>query len=141
MKMAWMMAAAVVAMSAGDAVAGEPYIVDEVAVGNVDSVYVREPGGLFIDTALLKPKRDTVLWVDVHFSRPLSTGQQTSMAMLQEQAKATAGDRVEVKFAYQEDPTVNVVSGPSMASRLAVDKANNVRRSGAIAVNSTILEP
>lgn len=106
----------------------------------VDSLYVREHNGLFIETRLLpKSRRDKDLWALVRYPVPGNARGGSELTQVPSDMALRAGDKVEV---YLGEGNSTISSGPIAAparvvrllhsdTRLAVDPVRGASRDGA----------
>ena len=67
-------------------------------VGKIQSVYVEEYKGVFVDQAVVGSGSGKPLWVYVTFAQPLADGRMFATAMLTVDPRAEPGDLVELQM-------------------------------------------
>ncbi|MFN0041488.1 MAG: hypothetical protein ACKVP2_18405 [Burkholderiales bacterium] len=73
-----------------------------IATGKVDSVYVEEYPGLFIDSRFALGLPDRPRWARVQFAPALPDGQSSAIASVEPTLQLAKGDRVEVRLMQGE---------------------------------------
>jgi hypothetical protein len=68
-------------------------------VGTVESVFVEQYPGIYVDRDVAQQDTPGPAWVHVKFSEPLEDGRTFAIAMLPADMRAKTGDRVEMRFA------------------------------------------
>ena len=68
-------------------------------VGVVESIFVEQYPGIYVDREIAHPDQPGPAWVHVKFSEPLEDGRTFAIAMLPPDIQVKPGDRVEMRFA------------------------------------------
>ena len=72
-------------------------------VGTVESVFVEQYPGIYVDRDIAQQDLKTPAWVHIKFSEPLEDGRTFAIAMLPADMRAKTGDRVEMRFADNDN--------------------------------------
>lgn len=109
----WFAAAVLVAGCATDnSVGGTSHI------GKVQSVFVEQPGGLFVDRQMAKADAGTPVWVYVTFDHPLQDGSRFATAVLEQDPGVEPGDLVQLRFAQDGEPGAGVTPARNQVTAL-----------------------
>ena len=73
-----------------------------IATGKVDSVYVEEYPGLFVDSRFALGLPDRPRWARIRFAPALPDGQSSAIASVEPALQIARGDRVEVRLMQGE---------------------------------------
>jgi hypothetical protein len=65
----------------------------------VESVFVEQYPGIYVDRDIAQEDLKSPAWVHIKFSEPLEDGRTFAIAALPADLRATAGDRVQMRFA------------------------------------------
>ena len=68
-------------------------------VGMVESVFVEQYPGIYVERDIAQPDLNSPAWAHIKFSEPLEDGRTFAIAMLPTDIHAKAGDRVKMRFA------------------------------------------
>ena len=68
-------------------------------VGTVESVFVEQYPGIYVDRDIAQQDLKSPAWVHIKFSEALEDGRTFAIAMLPADIRAKAGDRVQMRFA------------------------------------------
>jgi hypothetical protein len=74
-------------------------------VGVVEAVFVELRDGVYVPRATAPDAIGKPQWAHVRFPEPLEDGREATTAMLPDELRADAGDRVEVRFGQDDPPT------------------------------------
>jgi hypothetical protein len=100
----WLLVAALAAGCATDnSVGGSSHI------GKVESLYVEQYNGVFVDRQVAGDDADKAVWVYVTFDQPLADGRRFATAVLEQDPGVEAGDLVQLRFARDGDPQGNAL--------------------------------
>jgi len=72
-------------------------------VGTVESVFIEQYPGIYVDRDIAQQDLKSPAWVHIKFSEPLEDGRTFAIAMLPADMRAKAGDRVEMRFADNDN--------------------------------------
>lgn len=72
-------------------------------VGTVESVFVEQYPGIYVDRDIAQQDLKSPAWVHIKFSEPLEDGRTFAIATLPADMRAKAGDRVEMRFADNDN--------------------------------------
>ena len=72
-------------------------------VGTVESVFIEQYPGIYVDRDIAQQDLKSPAWVHIKFSKPLEDGRTFAIAMLPADMRAKAGDRVEMRFADNDN--------------------------------------
>lgn len=85
------------------AAATAPVVADDLIVGKVANIYIRESTNFFIEARLVRESRGREVWTEVRFAEPLADGRSYEIVKLSDTAKIERGDLVSARLVARRD--------------------------------------